>query len=718
MMKKTVKSPFLDFNTRIFAETMRQLRTIGILALVVLCLAAVLLPVGIAIDAYAYLQPGESPRLSLVSLLQVHPLLILPIYTLALILPLMTFGYLNKRASSDFYHAIPVHRDALFVSQFAAVMAWILIVIVGSTAVSVVTTLCFPAIFQLNFSTILPFMCSCIAGSLMVVGCVTVAMCITGTLFNNLLVAAIICFLPRILLAYCGMLLGDIVKILPDTTNTPLMDITYNIPLGLPITYLSGESGAITLLHNWGSIGYTAGIGCLWFVLTAILFRIRKSESAERPASAPFLQHAYRLIITFTVTLIPAYAIMHYINEKQTPDETEFFLILVFYLLAAIAFCVYELITTKKPRELLRVAKTFPLVLLADAVLIAGLQIAAYSALQFRPAAAEIEAISFAERYHSEDSYFESRAATVKIQDTTVSELVANRLENAAKENDPRGELDFSNKYESVYTVDYIVTVHTKRGAKQRRLYFTEQEYTSIFDAMSNSTAYQDIYRLPALDHKTTANIPDLTSAQNAAVYRTLREEVAALPFEQRVEYLSRSYYPENEALQVHLEVSTAVGAVKYNFTVFLSPKLTPKSMALYMEFLYQNTAKDRAAVLDIMKNFDTVASQKDDFWLNIYARTNNGDSKNVELGKATDETARALLKEIINNISPRMPQADDEVLYHFNVGYAVPIEYDEHNYAISYNYEDHSAYLSLNEQGAAAFLRLADRYEQEMSKK
>ncbi len=716
-MKKTMKSPFLDFNNRIFAETMRQLRTIGILALVILCLAAILMPVGIAIDAYAYLEPNESPRIILVSLLQMHPLLLAPIYTLALIFPLMTFGYLNKRNSSDFYHAIPVQRDALFVSQFVAIMTWIGIVIVGSAIVSVATTLCFPAVFQLNLSSIFPFVCSCLAGSLMVAGCVTVAMCITGTLFNNLLVAAILCFLPRILLAYSAMLLGDTVHILPETIQSPLLDISYNIPLAVPITYLFGE-GTIPLLHSWSSIGYTAAIGCLWFVLAAILFRIRKSEAAERPASTPLLQHAYRLIITFAVTLIPAYAVMHYINGKTIPDATELFLILVFYLLAAIAFCVYELITTKKPKELLRVAKTFPIVLLADVVLIAGLQLAAYSVLQFRPSAEEIEALSFTERYYDTDSYFESRAAAVKIQDKTVNELVANRLENAAKENNPRGEFSagseyYSQSYESA-SEEYIVSFHTKNGRKQRLLRFTEQEADVIMNAMSNTADYQDIYRLPTLDHKTTVKIYELTDEQSEALYQTLRDEVAAMPFEQRIQFLNGNHYAQNSGLQVHMEVTTAIGAVEYDFYLNLSHDIVPKTMALYMEYEYQNSADERAKILKIANDFNTFASQdgKGDFGFSIHANSGSDDSQYVDLAANADETALALLKEIAQNTVDRIPQADDEILYHFSCYYSFAADYDEYNQATMYDFENLSAYIALNEQGENAFRQLADWWD------
>ena len=116
-MKRT---RFWDFDARIFGEGIRQLRIVGILFTVVMCLEALLIPIGTVIQAQQ-IHTVEMTR-SLVTLLRMHPLIVLPMYTLAPVAVLMLFSFLNKRRASDFYHAIPVTRAAMFISLFAAAM--------------------------------------------------------------------------------------------------------------------------------------------------------------------------------------------------------------------------------------------------------------------------------------------------------------------------------------------------------------------------------------------------------------------------------------------------------------------------------------------------------------------------------------------------------------------------------------------------------------------
>ncbi len=708
-MKNTARTPFWDFNPRIFAEGFRQLRTVGILALVILCLAAVLLPVGLAIDAYAYLEEGEKVTQSLVSLMDMHPLNALPMYTIALIMPLMVFGFMNKRRSSDFYHAIPVNRSALFISLFTSIMAWIVLVVVASSALSVCTTLCFPTVFQLNLSSIVPFMCSSLAGALLVTGCVSMAMCITGTIFNNLLVAALIFFGPRLLMMYVSLLLQNAVNILPNTLDTPLLDFSYNIPMGIPYTILFMGDGTVEVLHNWDGILYTTIIGLLWFVTSLVLFRIRGSESAERPASTPLLQHVYRLTITFIVTLIPTWGIFACIQDPDRWDETSVFVIFVLYLLAAIAFCVYELITTKKPKELLRVAKTFPLVLVADIVLIIGLLFGMHATLAFRPSASEITSLSFSSLYSNIDKdYFEARASKVTIKDTAVIELAAKRLDEAAAENSPYGNIEDTHKsWSEVTTSDYLVTFRVKGAAKQRVLCFTEEETKVILNAMANNTEYQDIYQLPVLGHKTSVNFWELTQEQSNEVYRVMCEEVKALPYEQRIELLS-GYYPDEQALNgVWISVETALGARDYSFEVALSAKHCPKATNLYLQYVYENGAEDREQLLNGLKNYTENAEKYEYTCFSVDLTTTNGEGYRIWVDATNDPQIGALLKTVAENIEDRAPKAN-EALYYLMYEYEDHQEDTEHPDGPEVRYEHYNTPVVLNAEGVAALDALA----------
>ena len=243
-MKRT---RFWDFDARIFGEGIRQLKIVGILFTVVMCLEALLIPIGTVIQAQQ-IRTVEMTR-SLVTLLRMHPLIVLPMYTLAPVAVLMLFSFLNKRRASDFYHAIPVTRAAMFISLFAAVMFWVLLSILASSAVSVVTCLCLSQHIQLDLSGVGMLLLNTFLGAAFVAACTALAMSITGTLFNNIVVAGLIFFAPRLLLTVCRMLIHGYVNILSGGIDGILLDASYNIPLGI-LTGVLSTADATTILHS------------------------------------------------------------------------------------------------------------------------------------------------------------------------------------------------------------------------------------------------------------------------------------------------------------------------------------------------------------------------------------------------------------------------------------------------------------------------------------
>ena len=106
------------FDGRLYREGLRQLRVVGTLFLVLMTLAAVLVPVGQAIDAAAWqaaqMEAGEIPNPESLTLLSAHPLLTLGFPVVAPVLSLYLFHFLDRREACDFYHAIPQTRGCLY----------------------------------------------------------------------------------------------------------------------------------------------------------------------------------------------------------------------------------------------------------------------------------------------------------------------------------------------------------------------------------------------------------------------------------------------------------------------------------------------------------------------------------------------------------------------------------------------------------------------------
>ncbi len=666
-MKTTHRAPFWDFDFRVFGEAFRQLKTIGILALVVMCLAAALLPIGVAIEAYSYVQPeladpslsiiGSSITRELVTIIQVHPLSLAPMYTLALLMPLIGFSFLNKRRSSDFYHALPVSRAGVFISFFAAIMAWILVDLVASTAVSVVTLSCFPKLFQLVWSSVLPMLCASLAGALMVAGCMTFAMCITGTVFTNLLVAAMLFFGPRILMWYISSLIQSTVNILPHTMDIPILNVAYNIPLGILYGLLDGVD-TLNVLNNWSGCLYSAIIGVLYFVGALALFRTRRSEAAEQPAATPLLQTVYRLTLTFLVTLIPVYMIFESIQGEYKMDDSEWFGVFVLYILAALTFCIYELITTKKPKLLFKAAPTFLIVLVADVILIGCMSLGVNNILAFRPTAEQIQSISLETDGYNTDNveYFNSLTAEVKITDPATIRTVAEHLARAAETNNPHGDLKTEEDYEC-----FNVTIRTKGAEKVRSLYFISEQADVIYNALKNNETYQASYHLPPLGNNTQISMWNISDEQAKAVYRLMSKDAEKLPFETRFDILQRNHYNDAQAFTETVNISVFRYGEKYQLRIPLIAENYPNAYKLYLQYIYENEATDRKVVLEWLSQVET----KDfELSMNLYFPDQGYNASfDVQTGVMSDAMRTLLADEVIPTLTDTQFTADDYIV-------------------------------------------------------
>lgn len=696
-MKTKHRAPFWDFDFRVFGEAFRQLKTVGILALVIMCLAAALLPIGVAIETYSYAQPewtnssqdiiGSNITRELVTIVQVHPLSLAPMYTLALLMPLIGFSFLNKRRSSDFYHALPVSRAGVFISFFAAIMAWIVVDLLVSTAVSVITLSCFPKLFQLVWSSVLPTLCASLAGALMTAGCMTFAMCITGTVFTNLLVAALLFFGPRILMWYISSLIQSTVNILPNVMDIPILNVAYNIPLGVLFGVLEGSS-TVNVLNNWTGCIYTAVIGVLYFIGALVLYRIRHSEAAEQPAATPLLQTVYRLTLTFLVTLIPVYMIFESVQGKYTLDESECFGIFVLYILAALTFCIYELITTKKPKLLLKAAPTFLIVLAADLVLIGCMSLGVNNILAFRPTAEQIESVSFETHGYNTDNvaYFNSLTAEVNITDPATIRTVAEHLARAAEKNNPHGDLKADGDYEC-----FNVTIRTKNTEKIRQLYFINEQAKVIYKALQNNATYQAAYHLPTLNSDTQLSMWKISDEQAKAVYRAMCKDVERLPFETRYDILQRDHYDEAQAFTETVNISIFRYGEKFRLHVPLIAEYYPNAYKLYLQYIYENETEDRKMVLDCLSQIE---GKDFDLSMNLFF-PNSGYNASFDIQTANmSDTMRGLLTdELVKALADKPFTATDYIV---DVHLSSPKTGDEDE---KYQFWAYSAHLPVSKE-------------------
>ena len=379
MMKKRF------FDVGLYLDGLRQLRIIGVMMFVILELEAILMPLGQYINILQRQGNGDLfyAGIGVVNFSGMHPLLLLSFTVFAPVMVLYLFSFLNKRSSSDFYHALPNTRVSLFFSFFAAVITWVTAACVISSMTSVAGYLMLSQFCTVNFTSVWVMLFNTLAASLYTAAAVAVGMCLSGTTFTNLVVSLLLIFMPRVLILIFTSYLSNVLNILSPEHFIPPLDSQYNVATNLVLgVFVGGADRSLTFFT--GGL-YTLGVGLVYTFLAALLFRARKSEAAARSAPNRALQTVYRCLLAFIVCLLPAVFIVENIINRRAPDADDVFLYLVLYLAAVLVYLIYELITTRKWRNLVRSLPALGILALCNLGLIGGMVGAYNSVLSFHP---------------------------------------------------------------------------------------------------------------------------------------------------------------------------------------------------------------------------------------------------------------------------------------------------------------------------------------------
>ena len=158
---------------------------------------------------------------------------IIYIYIAGFMLPIMAFGWLNKRSKSDFYHSIPLSRTQLYTSTVLAIFAWMCIGILAGTGVRALTALVMNEPFNyLMYGCVIVNM---LIAALEIIGAVSLACAVTGTWFSNISAALVILFIPRLIFAAISVM-NESGTLFLRSNQILLVDPSYNLiamPYGL-----------------------------------------------------------------------------------------------------------------------------------------------------------------------------------------------------------------------------------------------------------------------------------------------------------------------------------------------------------------------------------------------------------------------------------------------------------------------------------------------------
>lgn len=475
MKNETIHNGFL--HRGLIKAAAARVKTIGIVIGILVAIHAVLAPV-LSISAAMSSQYdlfGSSIMKYNVGAEDVLSLLPLLCMFGAFIMTVTAFKYLNQRNSSDFFHALSQKRTTVFFSNIAGVMSVVSAIAVLGGVMSCIMGLALSAALILDYLSILMLVINTIVGSLLVVSATALAMSITGTTLSNIVVSAIILFLPNTIIMLFNIAVG--------------LSLPSNTLLGTDIFYLIDKYNIVTGgIFNFGvfqsgwALLYTSVLACVYAALGAYLYKRRRSEIAGNSAPSRLMQAIYRILVGFAmfsvITAVMFGVVYSPLKFGQMRDFGLIFLLFfIAYLIAAILYFLYELITTKKWKNVARAIPGLGIVILMSAAMFAAMAGVYDSKVYFSPKAEEIEYVSFIDdigNVYSLESYYLKDIEEEKITDAKVKQVVADTLADMLNET-KNGTLGMDGTSHV-----YLVEIKTKNRLEKKYIYVPDKENAAI----------------------------------------------------------------------------------------------------------------------------------------------------------------------------------------------------------------------------------------------
>lgn len=630
------------FSVALFWEGVRQTRLIGILFAVLLALQILLVTIlpTISVVTDEHYSP-DIHTVRVVSGLDVAPLMLCVFCIVAPVLTLYLFRFLSRREQSDFYHSLCVCRPCLFLSFFAAVAFWLLCYLLLAAALGLLCAALCSAYLSLLVSQYLLYLLALTVAALAVSAGICLAVSVTGTVFSNLVLSALVLFLPQFFLFLTARAVVSCLPILSAEHyllfSLSDLNIITRLTFCLPRDLLLGEGVAETVgfltAPTLAPILYTLGLCLCYLVLACLLFSRRKSEISTLSAPSRKLQAVYRTLFTFAFF---ALFVSLFFGEgffgTFSPAEHWSGLLVVF-LLGVLLFCLYELFTTKRFKKLLSALPSFGFVLLAIGAYYGLLCGVAQAELAFAPESEQVQSISILTPNPSEQSHYlsfrtyaQSQISKVELTDEEAIRLVTERLDEQARLLREEGLSAYEKQYYEYYLhnpYSYTSSAHgtlynalpvriqTAGVSTVRYLQLTAEESSVLTDALLRDESYADFWRaLPDMIIGAQVYGPylDRGDARDAeAVYASAKEELARADFSEL--YNACVYGDLNGEFTLDFMLSQGEHAGK-EVSLSLYPHIFPNTNALCLKLEAESQARKVQEALTLLSE-----REQDETW-------------------------------------------------------------------------------------------------------
>lgn len=602
------------FDLRLYRDAMKQGKMVGLTTCILLLLEAILIPVGNVIDRMRMAEDAVTngwnhiETVELVGMLEIHPLLLITFCVATPILMLYLFSWLTKRNACDFYHSIPQTRSCVFFSFFGAAMTWVLLYTLVPALIGSGLCALFAKYYTVNWGNVASILFNVTAANLLVASSIAIAVSLTGTTFTNMIVSVLIIFVPRIFMMVVTLLVTGNLPMVPDGYLMPLLDVKYNVVFGSVASMFVGSSG--NLLTEFGSGLYTLILGLVYMIAALWLFNRRRSEAAGQAAASRKLQMVYRLIVSMLVCLIPCALIFNAMAEGSTFNISEVYLLFVVYVIAVVTYFLYELITTRKWRNLVKAIPGLGVLAVMNLVLIGGMWLLYSVTLNTMP---EAEDISYVKLVNADsptyfngkiyEDYFAAKTSAVELKSEDVKELVSDRLQVEVDK--------WKHSYHTYHSyfdnMDEVV-MEIRIGARTiyRYIFLDQEDWTLLTAELEKQEAFRNAYmELPKLGtHATAVRMDELDTSAASKVYEALLEDIKDLGFGNWYTIAEGSLYRGNR-LEV-MTLATAIGSKTYASAFPIIPEMTRTAKA-YIEAMNAKHTSDKEAILNFLENWENI---------------------------------------------------------------------------------------------------------------
>ena len=587
---KTADKKEKFFDIHLYIEGLRQIKTMGIVFMVMILICALVIPVA---DVWNFIGEDGTWAAETLNLIEVFPFLLAVMYIFAPVMALRLFRFLNKRNESDFYHALSFTRPCLYVSFFAAVMTWAAAQVVISVLFEILILKLASKVIILNMASVWPFALAVLCGCFLMISAVMVAMSLTGTYFSNIALSLLILFLPRAILAAMTNAVANTCYVLVPSHAFGLLEASYNVPAGIVINcfrYIFGSGSKVDIfipVTTYVPSAYTFILGCIYFALGMLLFAKRRSEAAQNPAANKYLQAALRIA---AATVPCTFGCMILYRNIFGSSYFSVLLIFGFFVCGIAVYFLYEIISTKKVRNLLKIFPGILILAAVNVIIIFGMYSMQKSQLAFVPEADEIESVSVTVSY-STSSYFSAKRSEFELTDERAREIVSEGLKTA---------IDYDGADTSLSSAELkelTVVIRTKNAEKYRNICLKQEEYEELVSRFDTSDDMKELYtQLPDPGRITSIylNFADnLSEAQLKEIYECAADEFAEMEFADAYNVLTNYCYTDEDGYTANeLDVLAAQitdGTDIYNVYVPIIPAAMPETCALFIEYVNES---------------------------------------------------------------------------------------------------------------------------------